>query len=154
MGVQEQEHATERQLIFTLIKSYTVCISSHRGGLTRDDISHGTPLSPTHQSNNTLTNIIDIPARTAQEGGRASKGHLAVGGGLHLHIAALCVLTSQPWRVPNGGVWIFTVQGAGAVAAHGSLDVICGTHETRTYSASTKMIRLSLTYWISINARL
>lgn len=124
------------------------------GDMTREDISHRTLLSSTHQSNNTLTNIIDIPARTAQEGGRASKGHFTVGGGLHLHVAALCVLTSQPWRVSNGGVWIFTIQGAGAVAAHGSLDVICSTRETRTYSASTKMIRLSLTYRTGINARL
>ena len=103
------------------------------GGLTREDISHRTLLSSTHQSNNTLTNIIDIPARTAQEGGSASKGHFTVGGGLHLHVATLCVLPSQPWRVSNGGVWIFAIQGAGAFAAHGTLDVICGTRETRTY---------------------
>lgn len=69
-------------------------------------------------------NIIDIPARTAQEGGSASKGHFTVGGGLHLHIAVLCVLASQPWWVSNGGVWILTIQGAGAVAAHGALNVI------------------------------
>lgn len=81
-------------------------------------------------------NIIDIPARTAQEGGSASKGHFTVGGGFHLHIAALCVLASQPWWVSNGGVWILTIQGAGAVAAHGTLDVI--------FSASSLCLCLTL----------
>ena len=103
--------------------------------MTREAISCRTLLSSTHQSNNALTNIIDIPARTAQEGGSASKGHFPVGGGLHLHVAALCVLAGQPWRVSNGGVWILTIQGAGAVAAHGALDVICSSRETRTHSA-------------------
>lgn len=69
-------------------------------------------------------NIIDIPACTAQEGGSASKGHFTVGRGFHLHIAALCVLTSQPWWVSNGSVRILTIEGAGAVAAHGAFDVI------------------------------
>lgn len=136
-------HAAERQL--SLIKAYTASIGSHWGATTREDISHRALLSSAHQSNNTLTNIIDIPAGAAQEGGRASKGHLAVGGGLHLHVAALCVLARQPRRVSNGSVWIFTVQGAGAVAAHGVLDVICSACETRAHSASPKMRRVSPT---------
>lgn len=136
-------HATERQL--SLIKAYTASIGSPWGATTREDISHRALLSSAHQSNNTLTNIIDIPAGAAQEGGCASKGHLAVGGGLHLHVAALCVLACQPWRVSNGSVWIFTVQGAGAVATHGALDVICSACETRAYSASPKMRRVSPT---------
>lgn len=124
------------------------------GDMTSEAISCRTLLSSTHQSNNALTNIIDIPACTAQEGGSASKGHFTVGGGLHLHITALCMLASQPWWVSNGGIWILTIEGAGAVAAHGALDVICSGCETRTYSVSTKMKRLSLTYSGGINARL
>lgn len=54
------------------------------------------------------------------------------------------MFASQPWRVSNGSIWILAIQGAGAVAAHGALDVICSSRETRTYSTSTKMIRLSL----------
>lgn len=138
------------------ISSHQGLQSLHRltpGDMSREAISCRTLLSSTHQSNNALTNIIDIPACTAQEGGSASKGHFTVGGGLHLHIAALCVLASQPWRVSNGGIWILTIQGAGAVAAHGALDVICSSHETRTCSASTKMISLSLTYRMGINGR-
>lgn len=136
------------------ISSYQGSQSLYRltaGHMTRGAISCRTLLSSTHQSNNTLTNIIDIPARTAQEGGSASKGHLTVGGGLHLHIAALCGLASQPWWVSNGGVRILTIQGAGAVAAHGALGVICSSRETRTYSATTKMNGLSLSYCSGIN---
>lgn len=84
-----------------------------------------TLLSSTHKRNNTLTDVIDIPAHRAQEGGGASKGHFTVGWGFHVNIAALCVLTSQPWWVSNGGVWIITIQGAGAVTAHRALDIIC-----------------------------
>lgn len=109
------------------------------GNMTRKAISCRNLLSSTQESSNTLTNIIDIPASTAQEGGRASKGHFTVGGGLHLHIAALCVLASQPWWVSNGGIWILTIQGTGAVAAHGAFDVICISDETRTYSVSGKI---------------
>lgn len=131
--------------------------SLHRpsaGSMTSKATSCRTPLSSTQQSNNALTNIIDIPVRTAQEGGSASKGHFPVGGGLHLHIAALCVLASQAWWVSNGGVWILTIQGAGAVAAHGALDVICSSHETRTYSPSIKIKELSRTYCRGIKAQL
>lgn len=96
-------------------------------------------------SNNTLTNIIDIPACTAQEGGSASKGHFTVGGGFHLHVAALCVLTSQPWWVSNGSIRILTIEGAGAVAAHRAFDVICSCCKTGTYWASTQMKCLLLT---------
>lgn len=123
--------------------------------MTREAISCRTLLGSTHHSNNTLTNIIDIPACTAQEGGSASKGHFAVGGGLHLHVAALCMLASNPWWVSNGGIWILTIQGAGAVAAHGALDIICSSHETKTYSVSAKMKRLSfLIMAVVFNARL
>lgn len=133
--------------MFTLIKAYKLSSRLYKLTLrdtSRGDKGHRTLLGSTHQSNNTLTNIINIPACTAQECGSASKGHFPVGGGLHLHIATLCVLTSQSWWVSNGGVWILTVQGAGAVAAHGALDVICSTRETRTHSASATMIQFLL----------
>jgi len=115
--------------------------------MTRQAINCRALLSSTHQRKDTLTNIIDIPAHSAQEGGGASKGHFTVGGGFHLHIAALCVLASQPWWVSNSGVWIITIQRAGAVAAHGALDVIWSNHKTKTYSVSTKMIVKDLEWW-------
>lgn len=67
----------------TYISSHQGLQSLHRlteGDMTGEAISCRTLLSSTHQSNNALTNIIDIPARTAQEGGSASKGHFTVGG--------------------------------------------------------------------------
>lgn len=92
-----------------------------------------------------LTNFIDVPAHSAQEGGCTSKGHFTVGRGFHLHVAVLCVLASQLGWVSNGGIWIITIQGAGAVAAQGAFDVICRNCKTKTYAISTKMKRLSQT---------
>ena len=74
----------------------------------------------------TLTDIIDIPRGVSQKAGGATKGHLAVGGGLHLNIAVLCVLgAGHAWWVSDGGIGVLAIQGARAVAAHGVLDVIC-----------------------------
>lgn len=95
------------------------------------------PADSTHQSNKALTNFIDVPAHSAQEGGGAAKGHFSVGGGFHVHVTALGVLAGQPWWVPNGGVRIIAVQGAGTVATHGTLDVICKSHKTRTNSLTS-----------------
>lgn len=108
-------------------------------------------LSSTHHSNKALTDIIDVPAHSAQEGGGAAKGHFSVGGGFHVHVTALCVLARQPWWVSNGGVRVITVQGAGAVATHGTLDVICESHKTRTNSLTHKgcvQTKNSIVPWI------
>lgn len=71
------------------------------------------PLQDTHR----WFNFIDIPGGAAKEGGGASEGHLAVRGGLHLHVAALCVFAGEPWRVSNGRVRVLAIQRAGAVGA-------------------------------------
>lgn len=57
--------------------------------------SGGHPIGSLQNAHGWL-HFIDIPGHTAQEGGSASKGHFSVGGGLHLHIAALSVLAGQP----------------------------------------------------------
>lgn len=108
------------------------------------DKRHRTLLSSTHQSDDTLTNVIDVPASAAQEGGGAAKGHFAVGGGFHLHVAVLGVLAGQSWWVSDGGIWVFAVQRAGAVATYGAFDVICRSRKTKTQSAQTPTIRFLL----------
>lgn len=113
-----------------------------RGHMSSGDKRHRTLLSSTHQSDDTLTNVIDVPASAAQEGGGAAKGHFAVGGGFHLHVAVLGVLAGQSWWVSDGGIWVFTVQRAGAVAAHGAFDVICRSRKTKTQSAQTQTIKI------------
>lgn len=112
------------------------------------DKRHRTRLSSTHQSNNTLTNVIDIPASAAQEGGGAAEGHFAVGGRFHLHVAVLGVLAGQRRWVSDGGVRVFAVQWAGAVAAHGAFDVVCRSRGTRTRSARTQMYDFLLNSWL------
>ena len=72
----------------------------------------------------TLTHVIDVPAGAPEQRGGASEGDLAVGGRLHLHVAALRVLAG-PRGVPDGGVGVLAVQGAGAIAAQRPLDMIC-----------------------------
>ena len=73
----------------------------------------------------TLTHVIDVPAGAPKQGGSASEGDLAVGGRLHLHVAALRVLAGRPRGVPDGGVGVLAVQGAGAVATQRPFDMIC-----------------------------
>lgn len=136
-----KQKRTEKELThYELSLRPTVCEFTP-GHLSSWDKRHRTLLSSTHQSDNTLTNVIDIPASAAQEGGGAAEGHFAVGGRLHLHVAVLGVLTGQRRWVSDGGVRVFAVQWAGAVAAHGAFDVICRSGGTRTRSAWTQMIR-------------
>lgn len=111
-----------------------------RGHMSSGDKRHRTLLSSTHQSDDTLTDVIDVPASAAQEGGGAAEGHFAVGGGFHLHVAVLGVLAGQRRWVSDGGIRVFAVQRAGAVAAHGAFDVICRSRKTNTQSAGTQAI--------------
>uniref|UniRef100_A0A3B3T2M8 small monomeric GTPase n=1 Tax=Paramormyrops kingsleyae TaxID=1676925 RepID=A0A3B3T2M8_9TELE len=56
--------------------------------------------------------------------GDRAAGELPALGGFHLHVAALRVLAGRAGGVPDGGVGVLAVQGAGAGAAHGALHVI------------------------------
>lgn len=144
---RDQRGTCNRDHIYFLLSRRTNSVQDHSMGHDQRGHKLQDPAElHTQHSNNALTNIIDIPACTAQEGGSASKGHFTVGGGFHLHIAALCVLASQPWWVSNGSIRILTIEGAGAVAAHGALDVICSCRKTRTYLVSTEMKCLPLTF--------
>lgn len=74
-----------------------------------------------------LTHIVHVLVGRGGDGGCSgdgAAGGLPALGGFHLHVAALRLLAGRAGGVPDGGVGVLAVQGAGAGAAHGALHVI------------------------------